>query len=497
MSNGRYERRKLLGDGGMGEVWRCLDTELGREVAVKVPLQRLARDPMFVERFRREARAMAKIDHDNVIRIYDVLDSPGKLGIVMEYVPGGSLADLLSRRKRLRPEETMSIVTQAARALAAAHRRGIIHRDVKPANLLLRHREDDDRGPGGRISIALTDFGIAQTPTANLLTQPGQHLGTVSYMAPELFEGAAASAQSDIYSLGIVAYECLTGRTPFPAGHAGAVADMHRKKPPPLPQHVPAPLRRIVERAMAKEPNRRYASAADLANAIETAVAGRAPDPRAPRAAVARPGPRGAGPAGTVRQRRPDPTRVAAPERRGGFRWLLAILAVAATGAAGTAAVQLYRDRNDDAGHVVPADVRAFAPRWPLDRCVDFGHDKGQVKRWKCVIDDSTSLILIRYEPGDHRDAKRAENDDMSTRAGGVRLRRGTVTAPGGATGLYREYEVNIEGEGWQDEIWFDNYPVREPPLALLLRTPRDPNTRAAVDRIRRLWTDTGYTLPA
>jgi hypothetical protein len=465
MQGERYQRQQLLGDGGMGEVWRGVDTVLRRDVALKTPLPRLAQDPMFAERFRREARAMAAVRHDNIIDIYDVCDSDDGPFIVMEYVPGGSVADLLQQRGRLRPDETMTIVAQAARALAAAHARGVVHRDVKPANLLLR---DDG-------SIVLTDFGIARTSTTDMITSPGENVGTATYMAPELFDNSVPTARSDIYALGVVAYECLAGRPPFQADSVVAVATMHvMREPPPLPDDVPADVRHVVLRCLAKSPPARYASATDLIDAIER--------PATP------------------------PTR-----RRGTRRWLVAALALAVAGAATGLIVRAYGDSGPGGNHdaigsnppaTMPADLSGFAAGWPLATCTkDAVPAPNQVERWSCRLDETkaTWLFVIRYEPG-RRDATRTSNDRMRPTAGGLELKRGTATSPGGATGRYREYEINIAADGkpadWKDQIWFDNSPVASPDLALIVRTNRTPDTATAIAHVRDLWQKAGYSEP-
>jgi len=493
MPSTRYKLLKPLKDGGMGQVWHAYDTVLRREVALKSPLPQLARDPEYVERFRREAQAMARVTHDNVIDIYDVGESDDGPFIVMEYVAGGSLADVLRKRGRLGTGETMRIILQAARALDAAHRREIIHRDVKPANLLLRAPDGDHQDDRGSV-VVLTDFGIAQTPTAKVLTRPDQNLGTVIYMAPELLqsgEDASPSVRSDIYSLGIVAYEGLAGRPPFLADSAVAIAMMHvTKTPPPLPQQVPAAVRQIIARATAKDPENRYPSAAALVKAIE--ALGRPPVP-GPRAATTRVEPRPGPPVA----RAPIPTRVANDASGGPNFWTIALVVLALLVASGVG-VGLYLHRGPDIA--VPEDLREFAPNWSLERCTkDDPPGDNQDERWSCPIDEWTSIYLIRYKPGTFRDDKLTKNDEMGTTAGGVTLARGPAAAPGGRTGRYREYEVDIGTKGkpdWNDEIWFDNWPVESPPLAFLLRTKRTPNTAAAVNRIRKLWDDMKYTRP-
>jgi serine/threonine-protein kinase len=257
MLAGRYRLEQLIASGGMGEVWRAFDAVLGRMVAVKRLLAALPDEPSFVDRFRAEARTMATISHPGVVEVYDFGDDPAAgVYLVMKYIEGESLAHALERAGRLSAETTMRLVAQAAEALHAAHERGVTHRDVKPGNLLLR--------PDG--SALLTDFGIAREtgPTGHAVT--GSLMGTTGYMAPERVIGRPATARSDIYSLGVVAYRCLAGRLPFDGENPLEVALRHvDAELPPLPADVPPGVSAIVERAMAKDPAARWPSGAALA----------------------------------------------------------------------------------------------------------------------------------------------------------------------------------------------------------------------------------------
>ncbi|MGH8880194.1 MAG: serine/threonine-protein kinase, partial [Stackebrandtia sp.] len=207
---GRYRLDERIATGGMGDVWKATDEVLGREVAAKVLLPSLLNEPGFIERFRGEARVVATLTHPNIVRVYDYGESPMEGGgqiayLVMEFISGESLTARLQREGRLSAEEALPIVAQAGEALSAAHRAGVIHRDVKPGNLLLQANG----------TVMLTDFGIARSALTGGLTQAGSVLGTAAYISPEQASGQPVTGQSDVYSLGIVAYQCLAGRRPF------------------------------------------------------------------------------------------------------------------------------------------------------------------------------------------------------------------------------------------------------------------------------------------
>ncbi|TMR11501.1 hypothetical protein ETD86_35530 [Nonomuraea turkmeniaca] len=259
---GRYRLLSRLGSGGHGEVWRAQDTLLDRVVAVKTVRAGLDSDPEFGARFHAEARSMATIDHPGVVGVFDygIAEMPGRRTpyLVMQYLDGEPLHLLLSRRGRVAPGATMDLVAQAAEALQAAHQAGVVHRDVKPGNLMIR--------PDG--TVVLTDFGIARTAAGHKLTATGIVLGTATYCAPEQAEGAAPSPAMDVYALGVVAYECLAGRPPFDGENAVAIALKHlHEMAPPLPGDVPAAVGEVVMRALAKDPADRWPSAAALATA--------------------------------------------------------------------------------------------------------------------------------------------------------------------------------------------------------------------------------------
>jgi serine/threonine-protein kinase len=264
---GRYRLTEHIAGGGMGDVWRCTDEVLGRTVALKILLPALVAEPGFSERFRDEARTMATINHPGVVNVYDYGVDQGVTYLVMEYVEGDALSKTLTRVGRLTPARTMSLMAQAADALQAAHEKGIVHRDVKPANLLVR--------PNG--TLVLTDFGIARSAAGSRLTAVGSVLGTASYISPEQASGGVATPASDVYALGVVAYQCLSGRRPFEGGSPIEIAMQHVDGvPPPLPPDIPPAVRSLVERCLMKAPGARWPSAAALAAAARLA----ATDPR-------------------------------------------------------------------------------------------------------------------------------------------------------------------------------------------------------------------------
>jgi eukaryotic-like serine/threonine-protein kinase len=252
---GRYRPLGRIASGGMGEVWRARDELLGREVAVKLLRAHVAEDPAFRQRFRSEARIAAGLSDPGIAQVFDYAETGGVAYLVMELVPGESLAGILARDGALSPKVTLDVVHQTARALQAAHRAGVIHRDIKPGNLLVTE--------AGVIKI--TDFGIARVLEAAPVTQTGVLLGTARYVSPEQASGEPLTPATDIYSLGVVAYECLAGRAPFLAETQVAIALMHiGEPPPPLPESIPPAVRDLVMACLSKDPLRRPAGAREL-----------------------------------------------------------------------------------------------------------------------------------------------------------------------------------------------------------------------------------------
>ena len=255
----RYTLTSRIAVGGMGQVWEAIDTVLGRAVAVKLLHQTLSQESDFADRFRAEARHAASLHHPNIAAVFDYGEDEGTAYLVMELVPGQPLSQIIAERAPLSAPETSSILAQAAAALEAAHQGGVIHRDVKPANILIT--------PDG--VAKLTDFGISRAIGAAPVTQTGQVLGTAQYLSPEQALGQSATAASDIYSLGVVGYEMLTGIRPFDAGTVVATALAHVNQPPPeLPESIPAGVRDVINAALAKDPADRPVSAAAVSRAL-------------------------------------------------------------------------------------------------------------------------------------------------------------------------------------------------------------------------------------
>jgi len=257
--DGRYEILRPLGDGGMAEVYLARDEVLGRDVALKTLKEWLAEDEMFLERFRREARSAATLNHPNVVQVYDQRRSAeGRYYIIMEHVPGGTLKDRIASEGPLDPAEVARLASQVAEALRAAHEAGVVHRDVKSQNVLL--------AANGAAKVA--DFGIASAVHATTISEPGTVLGTARYMSPEQATGLDATPRSDLYSLGVVLYEALTGGLPFEAEDAADLRARHAARPPPRPRdanpEVPEALDALVARLLAKDPEDRFRSAAEL-----------------------------------------------------------------------------------------------------------------------------------------------------------------------------------------------------------------------------------------
>lgn len=271
---GRFKLTDRIAIGGMGEVWKAMDQVLGREVAIKILKEEYTGDPNFLDRFRAEARHTALLNHDGIANVFDYGEEGGSAYLVMELVPGQPLSTIIEREQILSPDRALSIVGQTATALSVAHRQGLVHRDVKPGNLLIL--------PDGRVKI--TDFGIARLADQVPLTATGQVMGTAQYLAPEQATGQAATGSSDIYALGVIGYELLAGRRPFSGESQIAIALAQvNDAPPPLPETIPTPVRALIASMLAKDPADRPADAELLAQAV---AAIRRNDIRAAQAAV-------------------------------------------------------------------------------------------------------------------------------------------------------------------------------------------------------------------
>jgi len=273
--SGRYRLQRLIATGGMGQVWEAVDSRLGRRVAVKVLKQEFSSDPEFLERFRAEARIVAMLNHPGIAAVHDYgetdMDGEGRTAyLVMELVNGEPLNSVLKRTGRLSLRHALDMLEQTGRALQVAHTAGLVHRDVKPGNILIT--------PTGQVK--LTDFGIAKAVDAVPVTQTGMVMGTAQYIAPEQALGEDATAASDVYSLGVVGYEAVSGKRPFVGDGALTVAMKHIKETPaPLPADLPPNVRELIEITLVKNPGLRYRNGGQFADAVSAVRAGR----RAPR----------------------------------------------------------------------------------------------------------------------------------------------------------------------------------------------------------------------
>jgi serine/threonine protein kinase len=264
--SGRYELRERIAGGAMGTVYEAFDNRLNRPVAVKLLKEHLAEDPTFIERFRREARAAAALTHPNVAHVFDFGNDDGHYYLVMELVEGRDLAQVLGEERALEPWRAADISSKIAAALAHAHEGGLIHRDVKPANVML--------GPDDRVKV--TDFGIARAAGDSTLTVTGSVMGTAQYISPEQASGENIGPASDIYSLGIVLFEMLTGTVPFTGGSPLSIAMRHIKDEVPRPSQlggsVPPELDDIVVKATAKEPSARWSDATEMGAELRASI---------------------------------------------------------------------------------------------------------------------------------------------------------------------------------------------------------------------------------
>ncbi|PQM46806.1 Serine/threonine-protein kinase PknD [Mycobacterium talmoniae] len=416
---GRYRLRGLLGAGGMGQVFRAYDTELHREVAIKVLPPQASTDPTFEQRFRREARTAAGLDEPHVVPIHDSGEIDGRLFIAMRLINGTDVATLLTRHGPMRPDQAVSIVEQAAAALDAAHEAGLVHRDVKPANLLVTPKN----------FVYLIDFGIARAPGETKLTSTGAAIGTVAYMAPERFTTGVADKRADVYALACVLHECLTGSTPYPVASVEQQMFAHVNGPPPRPSvirpGVPPVFDDVVATGMAADPERRYQNAGDLAAAARRAVES-TPAPSAP--AVSTPatvstqqsiaGTAAAphhnyGAAGnfTAEPTALAPTQSAAlppvprPTRRSRRRWIITLTGAMILAVAAATAIIFWGNHREDPA--VAVDPTIHVGKSPYGVAVDStthtayvtSYDDGTVS----VIDTNnntvTTTIHVGYEP--------------------------------------------------------------------------------------------------
>lgn len=266
---GRYEIREHIATGGMASVFKTWDHRVERIVAIKILRSLDKNDHRAVERFRREARAAAALAHPNAVTIYDFVEELGQYFLVMEYIQGPTLKQLIAQRRQLQPREAIDIASQVCAVLQVAHARRYIHRDIKPQNIMLAASVSD-----GALLVKLTDFGIVRVAEEAGLTNSGIVLGTADYLSPEQARGETLTASSDLYSLGVVMFEMLTGRPPFVGPTAVSIAMQHASaNPPSLRQFsptIPPALEQLVLRTLEKEPEDRFSSALEMQQALRT-----------------------------------------------------------------------------------------------------------------------------------------------------------------------------------------------------------------------------------
>ncbi|NIO69140.1 MAG: protein kinase, partial [Anaerolineae bacterium] len=366
---GKYKIIEEVGRGGFADVYKAIDTTLDRTVALKFLEPRLLREPTFVERFQREAKLAANLKHPNIVIIHEFGWEAGTVYMAMEFLEGRTLKEVILEEGALPPGRIVNMVGQMASALDYAHRRGLVHRDIKPSNIMVR--------ADGHVTVM--DFGIAKAATLTAWTTTGRIFGTPEYMSPEQAEGKALDARSDVYSLGVVVYEMITGKVPFSGTTPLSIMRGHADKPPPRPSGINPDVSSVVEavllKALAKKREERYQSAGEMARALKEAIEARAkvtPIPPEPEVAVPPPVVKepvadevpapAVEPAAVAKEERKPPAYAPPPSppvearrRRGGLSWMalglfglvvVVLLVVAAVGG------YLYTQRGEEVAEV-------------------------------------------------------------------------------------------------------------------------------------------------
>jgi hypothetical protein len=420
---GRYRLIAPLGEGGMATLWRAIDEQLDREVAVKLLRPQFGADPGFTARFKQEARSAGQLAHPNIVSVYDYGTDPVDAAqfIVMQLVDGEDLAAILHDRGRLSINDAVRVAAEVASALEAAHRRGIVHRDVKPGNILIT---DGDR------TVKVTDFGIARAVSEASMTVTGTTLGSVHYFSPEQARGDNVTGASDVYSLGIVLYEMLTGRRPFEGDSAAGVALQRLNQDPQPPSAIgvtlPPGLEAIVMRALAREREDRYPDAGAFAEALRTwqrdPDAIPSPGLRPAAAVSAAATPRAGEPTVYVPPRvsRPADRVPVAPRRpierdRGGtpwWIWLLLVLGIALLATIGFLGAQIFAGLSPDATPSPSASLVRI-PNWvgdPISQVLSEAEDLGlKVDRRNENSDTVPENSVIRTDPAAGQEVKKGD----------------------------------------------------------------------------------------
>lgn len=428
----RYEIIRRLGSGGMADVYLARDTHLGRDVAIKILYKRYASDSDFVTRFKREAQAAAGLNHPHIVSIYDRGETEGSYYIAMEYLEGKSLKEVISDEGRLQPARAIGIAEQILQALSFAHENHVIHRDIKPHNIIINSRD----------GVKVTDFGIARAGASAKMTETGSILGTAQYLSPEQAQGKVVEQGSDLYSLGVVLFEMLTGRVPFEGENPVAIALKHLSDAPVPPQElvpeIPDNLNAVVMKALAKDPQRRYRHAdeflADLRRCQQDLpVAAPPADDTAPTSIISPAAVAAAGEQTAVRSRRSQPQP---PKKRRRLLYLALLAAALALAAIGIYLLAFAQKGTIDVPDVVGVE------RQQAERII---RDRGLVPEVEAeeFSDQVPAGSVIRQNPEGGSKLKEGGTVRLVISRGGDRV---TVPSVVGQTASYAESKLREAG---------------------------------------------------